>query len=197
MALQRFVRVAHRWVSLAAAPVLLIMIGAGVLLMVKKDVGWIQPPTARGAPIAAAPDTSLQTLFAAAQSVPHAGVESWADVARFDIKPDKGVAKIVSKTAWEVQVDISTGEVLAIAYRRSDLIESIHDGSFFAPWTKRYLFLPAGVGLFILWLSGLYLFALPHVKKALTRRRRARQASSVLDAPQTAATASRVDALAP
>ncbi len=184
--MQRLVRVAHRWVSLAVAPVLLIMIGAGVLLMLKKDIAWIQPPTQRGAVLATAPDTTLSALFEAARAVPAAGLDRWSDVARFDVKPDKGVVKIVSTSAWEVQIDIATAEVLAVAYRRSDLIEAIHDGSFFAGWAKLYVFLPAGVGLFLLWLSGLYLFALPHVKKALTRRRRARAISAStpsLDSP--------------
>jgi hypothetical protein len=56
-------------------------------------------------------------------------------------------------------VDLGTGRVLQHAYRRSDLIESIHDGSFFGGnWTKLGLFLPAGLMLLFLWISGLFLF---------------------------------------
>jgi hypothetical protein len=46
--------------------------------------------------------------------------------------------------------------VLQTAYRRSDSIESVHAGSFFAGhWTKLGLFLPAGIVLLLLSLSGL------------------------------------------
>ena len=39
----------HHWGSIVLALPLIIMIGAGVLLMLKKEVDWIQPPTQRGA----------------------------------------------------------------------------------------------------------------------------------------------------
>lgn len=174
MKAQKFLRLAHRWISIAAAPVLIVMIGAGVLLMLKKDVDWIQPPSQRGAEIVAAPDTRLDALFEAARAVPEAGIESWDDLDRFDINPGRGIAKLISTSRWEVQVDLQSLEVLSVAYRRSDLIEQIHDGSFFAEWVKLYVFLPVGLGLFLLWVSGLYLFILPYAKKALTRRRRSR-----------------------
>jgi hypothetical protein len=70
-----------------------------------------------------------------------------------------------------VQVDTHTAEVLFVAQRRSDVIESIHDGSFFADWVKLWVFLPAGVGLFVLWISGIYLFTAAEVKKRKMRRR--------------------------
>ena len=69
-----------------------------------------------------------------------------------------------------MQVDLGTGQVLQTAYRRSDLIESIHDGSFFAgDWTKLGLFLPAGLVLLFLWISGLWMWWVPFIAK----RRRA------------------------
>ncbi len=175
MKAQKFLRTAHRWISLAAAPVLLVMIGAGILLMLKKEFDWIQPPSERGAAFESAPDTTIAALFEAARAVPEAGIDEWDDLDRFDINPGRNIAKLISNSRWEVQLDLTTAEVLAVNYRRSDLIEQIHDGSFFADWAKLYVFLPVGVGLFLLWASGIYLFFLPHVKKALTRRRKARE----------------------
>ena len=171
MKTQVLLRKIHHWGSVIIAPVLIIMIGAGVLLQLKKEVDWIQPPTVAGA-AAALPAASLALMFEAAKAVPEAGIGSWADLTRVDIKPDKGVVKFVSARSWEVQVDTATGKVLQVAYRRSDLVETIHDGSFFADWAKLYIFLPAGVGLLLLWLTGVYLFALTEVKKAQSRRKR-------------------------
>ncbi len=80
------------------------------------------------------------------------------------------MVKIWLNSGWEVQVDLATGHILQTAYRRSDLIESIHDGSFFAgDWTKLGLFLPAGLVLWLLWCSGLWMWWVPFIAK----RRRA------------------------
>ncbi len=150
---------------------LVIMIGAGILLMLKKELAWIQPPSASGVEREAVPVARFETLFEAAKSVEQAGITTWADLDRVDVKPGKGMVKFVSASRWEVQVDTHTAEVLHVAYRRSDLIEAIHDGSYFADWVKLYIFLPTGILLLIMWITGLYLFALPHFKNAEKRRK--------------------------
>ncbi|MEM9667349.1 MAG: PepSY-associated TM helix domain-containing protein [Pseudomonadota bacterium] len=164
MKLRILMRQIHNWSSIVVALPLIIMIGAGLVLMLKKEIAWIQPPTERGVE-AGAPTLALEDMFAAARTVEAAGFQTWEDIDRIDLRPGKGVAKFRGENSWEVQVDTSSGEVLHAAFRRSDIIESIHDGSFFASWAKLYLFLPAGIVLFGLWLTGLYLFFLPHVKK--------------------------------
>ena len=79
-----------------------------------------------------------------------------------------GIVKVRAENRWEVQVDAVTGEVLQVAYRRSDLIESLHDGSFFHDMVKLWVFLPCALLLLGLWVSGIYLFVLPYQ----TRRKR-------------------------
>ncbi len=112
-------------------------------------------------------------LFEAAAGVHEAGINTWSDIDRVDFKPDRGIIKFISKSRWEVQVDTTMAEVLQVSYRRSDLIESIHDGSLFAGnATKLYLFLPAGIALFVLWLTGLYMFFLPYFKKAQKKNKK-------------------------
>ena len=50
---------------------------------------------------------------------------------RIDVRPDKGMVKFVYVEGyWGVQLDCTTGELLHIEHRRSDLIENIHDGSY-------------------------------------------------------------------
>ena len=160
----------HRWGAILTAPVLLVVIATGLLLQLKKESAWIQPPTARGQ--GGPPAVAFHDILAAAASVEHAGIQSWEDVDRLDVRPDKGVVKVRGHSRWEVQVDTATGEVLQARYRRSDLIESLHDGSWFAgDATKLYLFLPAAVVFLGLWGTGLYLWFLPH----LTRRRKRRR----------------------
>lgn len=168
--LQVLLRQIHHWGSFVVSLPLIVMIGAGILLMLKKEIEWIQPSTQRGVS-KELPSLSIEDLFAAVRAVPEAGISDWRDLDRADFKISKGVVKFVSPNRWEIQVDVHTGEVLQVAYRRSDLIESIHDGSFFADWAKLYLFLPAGIVLLVLWLTGIYLFFLPHAKRWKKRRR--------------------------
>jgi porin len=116
-----------------------------------------------------APDPLLSigwdAFLVAARTAPETQITTWDDVQRIDVRPSRGIAKIRGKSRWEVQVDTSTGEVLHVAYRRSDLIESLHDGSFFGDATKLAIFLPTGIVLFGLWLTGIWLWLAPHVAK--------------------------------
>ena len=142
-----------------------LIIGAGLLLQLKKEIDWVQPPTIRGSAPADLPAQSMDSLFMAARSAKELELANWSDLSRVDFKPDKGVVKFVAANNWEAQIDASTGEVLQVSFRRSDIIESLHDGSFFANWVKLYVFFPSALILLVLWATGIYLFFLPYVKK--------------------------------
>ncbi len=130
----------------------------GVLLQLKKQSNWIQPSIDR---ISSNKPTMLKSYLDAAKSVPEAEVKSWDDIDRIDIRPDKGIAKIRSNNHWEIQIDSKTAEVFSVKYRRSDIIESVHDGSFFTDYVKFGWFLPTGILLIIVSISGIYMFLLP------------------------------------
>lgn len=169
-------RKTHRWGAIAIAIPTLVVIGSGIFLQLKKDWSWVQPPTARGVMSgdpASGMSASFDDILAAAMTVPEAGFESWDDIDRLDVRPDKGVVKVRGKNRWEVQIDTETAEVVQVAYRRSDLIEQIHDGSWFHDLAKLWIFLPSGVILFALWLTGMYLWILPIWAKRSGRKRRA------------------------
>jgi hypothetical protein len=138
----------------------------------KKQVDWVQPPEHRGT--STVPAVQFEQIMAALQSDPSLGVTGWEDVDRVDVRPGKGLAKVTLNNRWEMQIDLGTGAVMQTAYRRSDLIETIHDGSFFAgDWTKLGLFLPAGLVLLLLWLSGIWMIWVP--LRAKQKRRLQRQ----------------------
>ena len=160
----------HYWIGFAAALPLIVMIASGLLLQAKKQWTWVQPAEQRGT--GTTPLIDLDEVLAVLRTVPGMGVQSWDDVNRLDVRINRGVVKAWLMNGYEVQVDLGTGRVLQTAYRRSDLIESIHDGSFFGgDWTKLGLFLPAGIVLLMLWISGLWMWWVPFAAK---RARRAR-----------------------
>jgi len=161
----------HYWATLGIALPVVVIIGTGVLLQVKKQWSFVQPAEIRGT--GTTPAIDLEGILRAVRAVPSLNVRGWDDVKRMDIRADRGLAKVTVLGDWEVQVDLGTGAVLQTAYRRSDLIESLHDGSFFlGDVTKLGLFLPTGVALCVMWLTGLWMFWLPFSVK----RRRARAA---------------------
>ncbi|MFO0877953.1 MAG: PepSY-associated TM helix domain-containing protein [Gemmataceae bacterium] len=158
----------HRWGSILIAVPFLVILGTGMLLLLKKEWAWVQPPTQRGKGI---PSTlALPDLLAIAQAQPQCGVEGWKDIDRLDIRPDRGIIKLQTRSRWEIQIDLQTTEVLQVAYRRSDLLESLHDGSWFHDRVRLFVTLPVGVVLLTLWLTGLYLFFLPIVVRWSRRR---------------------------
>ena len=173
MKLAKLNRISHRWASVLIAVPLLVVIATGIILMLKKQSSWIQPPTIGGSTKEL--KVSFDQILASVQSVPEADIKSWDDIDRLDVRPAKGMIKVRGVNRWEVQLDAATAEVLHVAYRRSDLIESLHDGSFFHDKVKLFVFLPSGILLFLLWVTGLYLFAQPH----LARRKRRRSAKTV------------------
>lgn len=171
---KKFWRQVHYWLSLAVLLPAGVMFVAGGLLMLKKDIEWIQPSTARGVVEAQLPAVRFEQMLAAAREHPEAGIAQWSDIDRIDLRVGRGVAKLRAKSGWEVQLDTNTAEVLHVAYRRSDTIEAIHDGSFFSDGVKLYVFLPTGILLVVMWATGIYLFLLPQMRKTKKPRAAAR-----------------------
>ena len=146
-----------------AVPLVVVII-TGILLQLKKQLPFVQPIERAGVthePVA----TPAQYLEAINRGKLD-GAVTWKDVQRVDIRPSKGIAKVILKSDVEYQVDLGTGNVLQRELRMSDFIESLHDGSFFAgDISKLGVFLPAAIGLLVLWVSGIYMFWLPIIVK--------------------------------
>lgn len=168
MSLAKWSRKAHRVGALVSALPLLVVLLSGVLLQLKKEWTWVQPPTRRGAEARLA--ASWDDVLASVRAVPEAAVESYADIERIDVQPRRGLLKVQCRSGFEVQLDAVSAAVLQVAYRRSDLIEAIHDGSWFHERAKLWVFLPAALVLCALWATGVHLWLVPH----LVRRRRRR-----------------------
>lgn len=174
MKISRLIRDIHHWGS----PVLMLPLGviiiAGLFLMLKKDVEWIQPSTQRSAiEVTGPPETSFAELYQAAAAIPELEISDWTEFDRIDVRSDRGIVKFIAPNRWEAQIDLVTLETLSLEYRRSDLFEQIHDGSFFADWIKTFIFLPVGFVLLFLWLTGIWLFFEPYIKRWKRKQKRA------------------------
>ena len=163
----------HYWGAAIIAIPLLALFVTGLLLQMKKHWAWVQPVEQRGS--TKAPVIELSGILKAIRehSDPHVAVQTWDDIKRLDVRPDRGVAKATLHNDYEVQVDLGTGRVMQVAYRRSDWIETIHDGSIFGDWVKLGVVLPSACVLLFLWGSGMWRWTYPLINRRKARRRRA------------------------
>jgi uncharacterized iron-regulated membrane protein len=170
--LRKISRQLHLWITLSVFIPVVIVIGSGLLLQVKKEVDWVQPPTQKVTANTSTAIISAEQILQSVTAAPQAQLSQWEDIDRLDIRPNKGVIKVRGNNHWEVQLNAYTGEVLQTAYRRADTIESIHDGSWFFEGAKLYFFLPAAILLLIIWLTGMVM--LVTTLKSKYRKRQAR-----------------------
>lgn len=176
-----WIRRLHRWATPFVMLTFGVVLATGTLLLLKKQLSWVQPPTQKGAsPI---PQVGFDVLLAAARAEPRMQVETWSDINRVDFRPKDGVIKVDALSRWEMQFDATTGEVLQIAYRRSDLIETLHDGSWFHDWAKLGLFLPSALVLIMMWFTGVILFVQPWMRRSRGRTAAAVRGKSPSAAP--------------
>lgn len=131
--LLRLARKIHRTTGILLFAFFLIVAATGLLLGWKKHSGGIILPKSYAGRSTDAKDwlpihVLEQKAFhiARTQIAPDLPLE----LERIDIRPDKGMVKFVFVHGyWGLQIDCTTGELLHIERRRSDLIENIHDGS--------------------------------------------------------------------
>jgi uncharacterized iron-regulated membrane protein len=159
MKLPVVLRKLHSWISVLIAAPLLVVIVTGLMIQFRKDSAWVQPTEQKGT--GKEPKIGPEQILAACRGAEGAGVQSWADITRVDYRTGKGLVKVTTKDSVEVQLDAGTGAVLQVAYRRSDMINALHEGAWFGGWVKYFIFIPAAVALLFLWFSGLYLFVYP------------------------------------
>lgn len=172
----RSFRKLHRWVGVPLFVFLFLVGTTGLLLGWKKHVDLL-PPTQKG--VSATPTSWLpiDSLYHIGQR--HAQVEQWpsSTIDRIDIRPGKGIAKIVYADHYnEVQIDCQTGVILSVARRHSDFFEQLHDGSLLDRWLqtgngqlKLVYTTSTSVAMILLSLSGFYLWYNP---RRIRRRKR-------------------------
>lgn len=163
-------RKVHYWASAIVAVPLFIIICTGSILQLKKHWSWVQPPEQRGS--VTEPVIELSHILQSLKNEPSLNVRGWEDVNRLDVRPDKGIVKAWLHSDWEAQIDLGTGEIKQIWFRRSDWIESIHDGSIFGDVVKLGLFFPTALTLLLLWLGGMWMWLYPLLHKSRVRRKR-------------------------
>jgi len=174
----RLYRKLHKWVAVPLFAFMFLMGLTGLLLGWKKHTGLL-PPTAKGASAEVAAWLPIDSLQRIAQTYATDSLQKSAAIDRIDIRPQKGIAKIVFADHFsELQLDCTTGEILAVNARYSDILEKIHDGSildYFFQTSNEQLKLTyttmVALGLLLLSFSGFWLWYNPKRMRKMKERK--------------------------
>lgn len=144
----------HYYLGLIVAIPWIIVIVSGLLLQVRYEVPWVKPPLQTGSE--GVPELQFTEVMRKAGLIPGVDLSDWEDVWRFYVYPNKGVVSVRSKSRWQTQFDLNTGELLDLSFRRTDLIEDIHEGKWMG--ANFWLFLPVHVVSLFLWFFGVVIW---------------------------------------
>lgn len=142
---------------------MILVSSTGLLLAWKKKADWLQPPTQKGASLESASQvTSLDKIAEAAFAEGIPELKTLDDIDRFELHTGKGVFKITSKTGYhELQVNAATAEVLSVSKRNDQMVEDIHDLSFFNEAFRETVLPVVALCLITLGFSGIIMFFTP------------------------------------
>ena len=162
----RFFRSIHRKIAIFLFLFFLIISVSGLLLGWKKMTGLLAP-TEKGVSSNPADWLPVDSLHKLAVKYLHDSVHEVlsSEIDRVDIRPSRGIVKFVfTNHYWGLQLDCTSGRLLLIEKRNSDLIEDIHDGSIldrlFETGERSMLGYTTimGISLFMLTLTGFWLW---------------------------------------
>ena len=142
--LLRNVRKIHRTLGVFLFIFFLILSLTGLMLGWKKNITYLQYPTQKGTSLVAENWLSLDTLVHIANEalVKELGQDISIEIDKLDLRPSKGIVKVIyADHYYSLQLDLTTGDVLSLEYRRSDLVEHLHDGT----WLDINLGIPGGI----------------------------------------------------
>ena len=119
----------HKWVALPLFLFMFIIGATGVLLGWKKHADFT-PPTQKGISKKAVDWISLEQIQSIASQYAKDSLQVQPDIDRIDVRPGKGVAKILFESHYtELQIDLTSGKIVSQEKRWNDFIEHIHDGT--------------------------------------------------------------------
>lgn len=165
----------HKWIAVPLMAFLFLIGVSGVLLGWKKQTS-LSPSTQTGAGTDAKQWIPIDSLQRIALLYIADSLQLDAQIDRMDIRPDKGIAKIVFAHHYtELQIDCTTGRVLSVSKRWNDFMEHLHDGTIVdrligtegEPFKTSYTTLTS-IGLMALSFSGFWIWLNPkrirHIK---------------------------------
>lgn len=165
-------RSVHRTVGALVLLPTLVTICTGIVLMLRQDFDWIQP-RAQMASRVGLPQISLSTALEKATSSYREALSlaELPEISSLEVRPKKGTVSVRFDGGYEVQIDGATGAVLSSKMRRTSWLIELHQGSWFHPTVMKGVFLPSGILLLFLWMTGVSLLVQRWFRKGRAREK--------------------------
>lgn len=164
----RIYRNIHKWIALPTFAFLFIIGTTGLLLGWKKQLQLL-PKTQNGLTANSEKWIHSDSVFKIATHFAQDVLKKDANIDRMDFRPSKGIVKILFENHFtELQIDLTSGEVISVSNRTSDIIEKLHDGSIFDYYIdttndafKLFYTSSVSIGLILLSFTGFWLWYNP------------------------------------
>jgi uncharacterized iron-regulated membrane protein len=153
----------HRKISLISLIPLIVIAISGFILSLRSLIPAIQPPQVRGTP--GFPIIPLEQIYAKAQSVESAELSSLEKLKSMEVRLQTGTVSIRAQNGIEIQIDSHSGEILSVGKRWTPFLIKIHEGGFLPPLLQYVIFIPIGLLLTFLSISGLFIFLKTYKRK--------------------------------
>ncbi len=159
----KWLRNLHKLIGLFACLFLCALSLTGFFLAMKSRFGWIRPEAQSGTEYASTAELApIHVVLDAAFSAGFEEVKTVEDIDRLELHAEDRIWKVLSKENYrEIQIDGVTGEILSRGQRNDQLLEQLHDFSFFSDTLHDWVLPLIAFALFILSLSGVIMYLVP------------------------------------
>ena len=160
----------HRWVSAAIFIPLALTTLTGVFLLHRSKLDFIRPkrPAVQRVEIKNVATIS-KVVSQTMKTFPDLSIH---EIAQIRYLPTKGYFLVKTKKSHELILHGESLEVLSKGLERTSLLVRLHEGTFFAPWVRDFVFFPSALGMVFLLFSGIILFYRISIKPKLKKRMR-------------------------
>ena len=153
------VRKIHRGLSWVIGGPLFVILFTGVLIQYKDQIPAMQPEKIPSTNLDTAlqKNWSIESLVEIAKRQHPELVKVPEDIRVIDIRPNLGTARLRTSNYFEIQIDLSSGQILKTAPRYVGWMISLHEGALLGSGFRFGFWAPIGVLSLFLALSGFLL----------------------------------------
>jgi uncharacterized iron-regulated membrane protein len=163
-----FLRRWHKKVAIITALPVTITIVTGLFLILRSHFVWIQPSKTKKIEVEFSSIATIEQVIQ--KSADYYGNSFHPNqISSLRYAPSKGYFSIRMKNLRELRLHGETLKVLSEGNKKTPLFIQLHEGSYFGPRVRDFIFFPSALGLLFLLFSGSWLFIHPYLKKRQKR----------------------------
>ena len=145
----------HRTLSFFTALPLIVITVTGILMALRQEFTWISPKSIKRERVTLAEVISPQEIYQRFTTTSLKNLLDLKDLDNLQFKPKSGVYTLRVTGDKEMVIEAKTGNVLSFQKKRSLWILRIHEGTWSSWPLREWIYVPAALGLVLLWLTGM------------------------------------------